>query len=254
MDEIEKLEKMIDGKEIACCIHLAWKGNTGNKKADEQIQLDNVRDALQLLKVLKNVGISRFIGAGTIAEREVLSYHLLDGSTPGVSSKYAISKLSTHLMTKVQCLEYKIEHIWCTIANVYGVGDKTNNIVNYAIDVFTTQKRPSFTEGNQIYDLIDIHDLVRAISIIAEKGQNNYDYFIGSGHPRPLRDYISIIRDNIAPDVKILFGEVPFNGVSLGVEDYNIDKIRSLGYEPRVTFEDGIIDLLKWRKDMERWI
>ena len=44
-----------------------------------------------------------------------------------------------------------------------------------------------------------------------------------------------------------LFGEIPFRGISLGINDYNIDKVRLLGYEPSITFEDGLDALLKWK-------
>ena len=247
MESVDSLEETLTDIKISFCIHLAWKGNTGNLKSDNNTQIENINETLNLIKILKKLNIGKFIGIGTIAEKEILTYNLLDECSLNPSSKYGVAKLSTHLLSKIYCQELNIKHIWCTLGNVYGIGDRTNNIVNRTIEIFSSNDRPAFTSGDQLYDLIYIEDLINALIIAATKGKNNCDYYLGSGDPRPLKEYIKIIRDKVNPKKDIYFGEVPFNGKSLTYSDYSIDKIQKLGYTPFTSFEIGIDNLLNNR-------
>ena len=132
MEEIEKLPQMIKDRDIKCCIHLAWEGSTGKARADAKLQLKNIEWSVELVKAISKMDIQRFVGAGTLAEKDVLSYHLADGAVPNGVSMYGIAKIAAHFMSKTQCSVLNIEHIWCLLSNTYGVGNTTDNFVNFA--------------------------------------------------------------------------------------------------------------------------
>lgn len=249
LSEIESLAEKIK-EPVDCLIHLAWAGSFGDARADYALQLKNCEYALRTVDVCEKMGIPRFVGVGTLAEKDVLNYHMDDGATPNAVSIYGIAKLNTQLMTKAECTKLNIEHLWCQLSNTYGVGNTTNNFVNMASKKILSGQRASFTEATQTYDFVYITDTVRAIYAVADRGKKNCLYYLGSGHPRLLRQYIEAIRDAIDPEYPLYFGEVPFNGKSLPKEAYSTDKLcTDTGFTAQISFEDGIGKTVKWLKE-----
>ena len=252
MEQIEDLPRFLQDEEIDSCIHLAWLGSFGDARADYRLQLKDVEWSLRLVDVLKKMGIGRFVGAGTLAEKDVLNYHMKDGATPNNVSCYGIAKLTAHFMTKARCSAYGIEHIWCYLSNTYGVGDTTNNFVNMASRKMLRGERAAFTAGEQTYDFVYIEDTVRALLAAAQGGQKNCSYFLGSTKERPLKEYITIIRDTIDPSIQLYLGEIPFNGTPLAKEEYSTEKlVRDTGYCPQISFEEGIKKTVEWLQTEE---
>lgn len=251
LEEIHKLPQLIKDSDIDTCIHLAWAGSFGNDRADYEMQLLNCKYALDVVSVVAKMGVKRFVGAGTLAEKDVLNYHMDDGATPNAVSIYGVAKLNAQLMTKALCTKLNVEHIWCYLSNTYGVGNTTNNFVNMASKKILGGERASFTIATQTYDFVYITDTVRAIFFAAAKGKTNTSYYLGSGSQRPLKEYIKIIRDTIDPDYPLYFGEVPFNGKSLLTDAYSVRKLKDdTGYEALVSFEDGIKLTIDWLKTL----
>jgi nucleoside-diphosphate-sugar epimerase len=231
----EKVHEKVD-----LCIHLAWTGNTGQERTNVRLQLKSIGTSIDLLHSLHTLNVKRFVGIGSIAEKEVIKYHLSDGSTPNPVSTYGVSKLMAHMLTKVKCNELGIEHIWCQLGNTFGPGDGTRNFINSTIDKLKTNDRASFTKGDQIYDFVYVDDAAKGIWTASTKGLSNYSYYIGSGNPCPLKNYILEMRDLISPTKPIVFGEIPYNGISLDFKDYDISPLSLMGYQPSTSFADGI--------------
>lgn len=252
MRDIEKLPEIIPDRDIDVCIHLAWAGSSGNARADYTLQLLNIQYSMNVVDVMAKMNVKRFVGAGTLAEKDVLNYHMADGSTPNAVSIYGISKVTTHFMTKAECSKLGIEHIWCYLSNTYGVNNTTNNFVNMASKLMLNGEHAAFTSGEQMYDFVYITDTVRAIYAAADSGHTNCSYYLGSTKPKKLKEYITIIRDTINPDIQLYLGEIPFNGIPLPPEAYSTDKLEAdTGYKPTVSFEAGIESTINWLKSIQ---
>ena len=225
LSEVYKLSEIVTDRDIDVCIHLAWAGSFGDARTAYDLQLQNVKYALNLVDVLPKMNIKRFVGAGTLAERDVLNYHPTDGATPNAVSIYGIAKITANYMTKVECSKLGIEHVWCLLSNTYGVGNTTNNFVNMASRLMLENRRAAFTSGEQTYDFVYVTDTVKGIYHASAFGKANTSYYIGSDQARPLKEYIRIIRDTINPDIELYLGEIPFNGTSLSKESYDTTKL-----------------------------
>lgn len=250
-ENISKLEDIVPDRDIDAFIHLAWEGSTGDARSDYSKQLMNVKYAMDAVHVASRMNIKRYIGAGTLAEKDVLNYHAGDGAVPNAVSIYGIAKISMHFMTKAECTKLGIEHIWCYLSNTYGVGNTTGNFINFACRTMLSGKRAAFTAGEQMYDFVYITDTARAICAATEKGKRNTAYYLGSGACRKLKEYIKIIRDTIDPEIPLFLGEIPFNGIALDEKEFNTDKLFSdTGYKPAVDFEQGIYETVEWLKSL----
>lgn len=249
MEQIERLPELILDRDIDTCIHLAWAGSSGAQRADYTVQLQNVQYTMKVVDVLADMRVKRFVGAGTLAEKDVLNYHGMDGATPNAVSIYGIAKITAHYMTKAECTRLGIEHIWCYLSNTYGEGNTTNNFVNMASRIMLEGKSADFTSGEQMYDFVHVEDTVRAICAVADKGRTNTAYYLGSGHERRLKEYIRLIRDAVDPDIELHLGAVPFHGIPLREEAYDASKLaEDTGFRAEIPFEEGIQRTVRWLK------
>ncbi len=250
---VSALDSIVTDRDIDTCIHLAWAGSTGDARADYDLQLQNVKYSLDVVNSISKMGIKRFVGAGTLAEKDVLNYHPTDGATPNAVSNYGVAKIGAHFMTKSECNRLGVEHVWCYLSNTYGVGNRTGNFVNFACRVMLSGKRAAFTAGEQTYDFVYITDTVRAIIAAASKGKNNNAYYLGSTKQRKLKEFIADIRNAIDPQIELHLGEIPFNGIPLDAQAFDCSKlVNDTGYQPTVDFKDGIKLTVKWLKEVEK--
>ena len=249
LDNIFELTNRIEKNKYDTIYHLAWAGTSGPLRADYEMQIKNVKYTLDVINMFSQIGGKKFIGAGTLAEYDNLAYIPLDGATPNAVSMYGAAKISAHYLSKIECNRLGVEHIWGVFSNIYGVGNTTNNFVNFASKLMLKGEKAAFTKGEQNYDFVYITDFIQGLYLLGVSGKNNSEYFIGSGKCRRLKQYIELIRDSIDKNIPLYLGEIPFNGVSLEEKQLSIEKLtKDTGYLPKVSFEDGIERTISWLK------
>ena len=74
---------------------------------------------------------------------------------------------------------------------------------------------------------------------------------IGSGHARPLKEFLTTAGQLVAPEIPLRFGAHIFQGVYVPKEYYDENEAllgQDTGFYPEVSFEEGIRRLAKWMK------
>lgn len=251
MRDFGSLKNSVSDGDIDVMYHMAWIGSSGPARADYALQLDNAKYTCDAVNIAAEMGIKRFVGAGTLAQMDCSAYVGTDGSTPNGVSCYGIAKTAAQHMSKAAANTAGVEHVWCFISNTYGVGNTTMNFVNFASKKMLSGERAAFTAAEQNYDFVYITDTINGLYLCGRNGKPNHSYYIGSGKARQLKEYIKTIRDTIDTSIPLYLGEVPFNGVSLPIEAYSCDSIASdTGYRAEVAFEDGIVKTIEWMKGL----
>lgn len=241
LEEIDKLEGILEKEYYDIVFHLAWSGTCGIERSDYVLQSNNIRATLDVVHTAAKLGIKRFVGAGTIAEYDNLCYLPNDGAVPDSIAMYGSAKIAAHFMSKIECNKLGMEHVWGIFSNIYGPDSEVNNFVKYAADTMLAGERAAFTAGEQYYDFVYISDFINGLYLMGEYGKANHEYFIGSGAPRKLKEYIYAIKDAIDENIELYMGEIPFHGISLKPEQLSIKKLQNdTGYVPLVDFEWGI--------------
>ena len=227
--------------EYSCFFDLAWAGTSGPMRADYTVQLDNVRLTCDFVKLAAMIHCPRFIYASSINEMETYEYLQSDNIEPSGGYIYGTGKLAAHLMGETYAYMNGIEFIPVIITNIYGVGEKSARLIYTSILKLLKGEHCSFTEGHQTYDFIYITDAINSIAEVAEKGKAFNRYYIGSGEPKPLRDFLLQMRDIVAPNSELGLGDIQFKGVSVNYNQFDAKKIeKDTGYRNKVSFEDGI--------------
>lgn len=236
-----ELEEISEGKYADVMFHLAWGGTFGDARNDKPLQDKNEQYALDAVRLAARLGCSVFVGAGSQAEYGRVEGALTSDTPCDPENEYGRAKLRASVSTRELCHELGIRQIWPRILSIYGPYDGEKTMVMSLISQLLAGKKPSLTKGEQVWDYLYADDAAEAMMLLAEKGMSGGIYPIGSGDPRPLREYIEMIRDTIDPSLPLGFGEFPYSDKQVMYLCADISKLREdTGFVPKVSFEEGI--------------
>lgn len=225
--------------------HFAWEKTTVGGRDDVDCQLKNVAYALDAARLAKACGCKAFVGAGSQAEYGVTDVPL-NGKTPAFpESGYGIAKYTAGRLTRLLCGQLGIRHNWVRILSVYGKNDSENTLISYLVRSFQAGEIPKLTKCEQVWDYLNASDAGEAFRAIGERGKDGKIYVLGSGSPRPLREYVEEVRDCVAPTLEIGFGEkeyYPHQPMLLAADIRELTE--DTGWKPKKTFREGIREIL----------
>lgn len=239
--DVASLTEVIPQQEYMCFFHLAWAGTSGPARADYEVQLNNVKLTCDYVKLSSAIGCKRMVYASSINEMETYEYLQSDDAEPVGGYIYGTGKLAAHLMGETVAKLNDVEFIPVIITNIYGVGEKSARMIYTSINKLLNKEHCSFTSGYQTYDFIYITDAINSIIAVSEKGKAFNRYYIGSGEPKPLREFLLEMRDVVAPDAELGLGDIPFKGADISYDQFDLKKVeRDTGYINQVPFGIGI--------------
>lgn len=245
--EVFELVSLIPADNYNCFFHLAWAGTSGPNRANYEMQLNNVKLACQYVELCSKIGCKRFLYASSINEMETYEYLQSDDIEPSGGYIYGTGKLAAHLMGETVAKANNIDFIPVIITNIYGVGEKSARMIYTSIVKLIKKEHCSFTEGFQTYDFIYITDAINSIVEVSEKGKPFNRYYIGSGEPKPLREFLLTMRDIVDPKAELGLGDIPFKGIDISYSQFDLKKVeKDTGYKNEISFENGIKMTADW--------
>lgn len=234
--------------------HLAWEGSAGVSRADYDLQMKNALCTVECIKVAKQIGCRRFVCAGSIMEKEAMAVLNEQGSHPGMGYIYGIGKLAAHCMGKSVAASEDIEFIWGVITNAYGEGELSPRFVNTTLRKVISGETLKFTAATQNYDFIHVDDAAKAFRLIGEYGKPFCEYVIGSGDAKPLKNFIAELKESLAPESELVFGDIPFTGVNMPLEAFSTEQTENdCGFRPEISFSDGIKRTMEWLREADKY-
>ena len=220
--------------------NFAWVGKGGPQRADYDLQMANVKAALDFYREAVRLGCKRYVCAGTIGE---LMVELPECS--GIRSQnfvYVNAKNFLHRVLNSIEEPDRCRVIWARLGNLYGGGDSGGNIVAYAMGKLAAGEKAVFGPAEQPYDFVHAHDCARALAAIGlSDGVTSGEFYLGSGDVRPLKDYLRAVGRVMGRPDLIEIGGRPDDGTRYRAEWFSIDRLtKETGYVPEIKFEDGI--------------
>src|SRR5438874_12056057 len=209
----------------------------------------NVMGTIQVLEAARHAKIRKLVYAASsscygLAEEIPTTEHApIRPEYPYALSKYMGEEAVLH-WGRV----YRLPVNSIRIFNAYGTRSRTSGAYGAVFGVFLAQKLAGkpFTivgDGSQRRDFVYVTDVARAFYLAATSGRVNEVYNVGAGDPQPVNRL-----------VELLGGEVVHLPKRPGEPDCtwaDISRIRrDLGWEPRVSFEQGVGMMLK---NIEYW-
>ena len=254
---ITKIESCVDAslveklpvEEYDAFYHLAWKGVNGADKANPSVQLANIQMAIDCADICKKLNVKKYLCAGTVAENATFSLPNLEKTSGGMM--YGVAKHACHLILEDYCKNIGQQFVWMQFSNIYGVGNKTGNLVSYTLGELMTGNEATFGPALQPYDFIYVDDLIEAVYRLGEKETNKAFYYIGSGSPRQLKKYLLRIGQLAGYADKVGIGIRPDDGIKYSMDMFcNDDLVDAVGEYVSTDFDNGINKTIEWLKSL----
>lgn len=204
----------------------------------------NVDGTMAVLEAARQNGVKKFIYTASSSCYGIPdTYPTAEGAAVQPQYPYAFTKYIAESYAFFWSRMYKFPVLSLRLFNVYGPRSRTSGTYGAVLGVFLAQKlagRP-FTvvgDGTQRRDFIYVEDVARAFLAAAESDAANEVFNVGTGAPQEINTLVSL-----------LGGEVTFIPKRPGEPDCTwaeISRIKQrIGWEPRVSFEQGIARVLE---------
>jgi nucleoside-diphosphate-sugar epimerase len=206
--------------------------------------LNNVRAVLGVLEAVRRYGKARVVVLGTDKEYGEVEDADEDAPVARNSGVYGASKLAATFLALAYRQEFGLDVTVARSVNIYGPGDTNlTRIVPKAIWSF--MKGVPFTlyvpTGKRAYIYID--DLVNALITIAEKGR---DYPVINVCSRDVKSSDEVVKEILKYFPNGVVKEVPSPYPEIRSQSLRCDKLKSLGWQQTVSFEEGIRRTVEW--------
>jgi len=175
-------------------------------------------------------------------------------STPGGGETvYALTKVDQEKLVLLWGKQTGIPTVALRYSCTYGPRQSLFNPYTGVIAIFCTrllnhQPPVMYEDGGQTRDLCFVEDIARANLLVAESDKlDGLPVNAGSGRATSVRDLAGIIAAQLGVKLEPLArGEFRPGEIRSLISD--ISRIRTIGYEPQVTIEQGIARYIEWIK------
>jgi dTDP-L-rhamnose 4-epimerase len=189
------------------------------------------------------------VGAALLATDEHSKIH--------PSSVYGLSKQAQEEMTLMVGKAINIPAVALRYQNVYGPGQSLTNPYTGILSIFSTRIQNGndidvFEDGEETRDFVYISDVVDATVLALTRDEANYkSYNVGSGVATSVTEVANTLKASYRSDVAInVTGAFRLGDIRHNYAD--LSQIRNdLGFEPKVSFPDGIAEFAKWVDSQE---
>lgn len=181
----------------------------------------------------------------------------LETKVQEASSVYAITKKFQEEIVINVGKAYNLLTVALRYFNVFGPRQSLSNPYTGVAAIFMSRLKNNqqpliFEDGNQLRDFVSIYDVVQANILAMEKDEANYESFnVGSGQPITIKQIVKTIAKLCGKEIEPIITHKYRKG-DIRHCFADITKIKEkLGYEPKISFEKGMKELIEWAADKE---
>ena len=217
--------------------------------------LTNVVGTQTLLDSALHAGIQKFVHVSTDEVYGSIDTGSWDEHCPvEPNSPYSASKASSDLIARSYHRTHGLPVCITRCSNNYGPYQFPEKViplfVTNLVDGLTV---PLYGEGANVRDWLHVDDHCRAIHLVATEGRPGEIYNIGGGQELSNRELTELLLEICGADWDRVVKVEDRKGHDLRYS-VAIDKISAqLGYQPRVTFRDGLRETVAWYVDHRDW-
>ncbi|MBK7140004.1 MAG: NAD-dependent epimerase/dehydratase family protein, partial [Bacteroidetes bacterium] len=173
------------------------------------------------------------------------------------NSIYGLTKYNQEQAVLIACKSLNIPAVAFRYQNVYGPGQSLKNPYTGILSIFSTRIRNGnglniFEDGLESRDFVYIDDVVNATILGLENETVESDYFnVGLGKPITVLEVAKALEKNYNTTVNIeISGQFRIGDIRHNFADLTKVKAK-LGFEPSVSFDEGIMRFVNWVKGQE---
>ena len=170
---------------------------------------------------------------------------------------YALSKRDQEELCLIYGRTYGIPVTALRFFNIYGTRQALSNPYTGVAAIFASrmmngQQPMVFEDGQQMRDFVSVYDIVRANMLAMESRAADGEVInVGCGKPISILDVAKILAKSLGKDMEPVISQ-KYRAGDIRHCYADLTKARELlGYEPRVTHEEGFKELAEWLSEQE---
>lgn len=217
----------------------------------------NVKGTMTLLQAAKEFNIERYLQVSTDEVYGTLgdTGYFTETTPLAPNSPYSASKAGADMLVRAYYETYKVPTLITRCSNNYGPYQYPEKLIPFFISrLLKGEKVPVYGDGLNVRDWLYVYDHCAAIDTVLHKGRVGEVYNIGGHNEKTNLEITHLILDAMNKDES----SIEYVQDRLGHDRrYAIsnDKITSeLGWEPSVTFEEGILLTIDWYLNNKAWM
>ena len=241
-------------------------GIIANSEKPVEFLIENLTIQNNVIQAAADFGAAKllFLGSSCIypklAPQPISEDSLLTGPLEPTNDAYALAKIAGIKLCQSYAKQYGKNFISAMPTNLYGPNDNFDLRSSHVLPALIRKVHEAKTSGARTVavwgtgtprrEFLHVDDLADACLFLL----NNYDspeiVNIGCGEDFTIRELVETVCETLGFDGDLVFDTSKPDGTPRKL--LNIEKIRSLGWTPRIPLREGILDAYAWFLQLAR--
>jgi GDP-L-fucose synthase len=236
-------------------------GIMANKTRKAEFLYDNLMIQSNIINSSYNYGAKKllFLGSSCIypkmATQPITEDQLMTGALEPTNDAYAIAKIAGIKMCQAYREQYGFNAISLMPTNLYGPNDNFNLESSHVLpamirkfhDAVPGESITIWGDGTPRREFLHVDDLAEACYICMQKYDESEHLNVGTGEDITIKELVLKVTGVVGFMGNIRWDRTKPNGTPRKV--LNVDKIKALGWEPKVDLREGIEKTYDWYKE-----
>jgi len=221
---------------------------------------DNLRIQVNVMDAAQEADVDRllFLGSSCIyprlAPQPIKEEYLLTGHLEPTNDAYAIAKIAGIMQVQAVRRQYGKHWISAMPTNLYGPGDnfspQRSHVLPALIRRFVEAKEAgaesvtNWGTGSPLREFLHVDDLADAIVFLLENYDSPETINVGTGEDLSIRAIAELVAHVVGFTGTIEWDPTKKDGTPRKLLD--VSRLRSLGWAPRISLEDGLAQTVEW--------
>jgi GDP-L-fucose synthase len=238
-------------------------GIMSNKTCKAEFLYDNLMIQSNIINSSYNYGVKKllFLGSSCIypkmATQPITEDQLMTGALEPTNDAYAIAKIAGIKMCQAYREQYGFNAISLMPTNLYGPNDNFDLESSHVLPAMIRKFHEAVQEdkivmlwgdGSPMREFLHVDDLAEACYVCMQSYNEAEHINVGTGEDLTIKELSKIISIIIGYNENMIAWDTNKpNGTPRKV--LNVDKIKSLGWSPKIGIRQGIYETYQWYKN-----
>ena len=232
-------------------------GIHANNKYPAEFIHDNLMIQTNVIDAAYRNGVKKlvFLGSSCIypkmAKQPITEDALMTGPLEPTNDAYATAKIAGIRMCRAYRQQYGFNAISLMPTNLYGPNDNFDLLNSHVLPAMIRKfheaddKVTLWGDGSAMREFLHVDDLAEACYTCMEKYDEPEPINVGTGEDVTIKELAETVSDIVGNKI-IWWDTSKPNGTPRKV--LNVNKLKSLGWEPKISLRDGIQSTYEWYK------
>jgi GDP-L-fucose synthase len=239
-------------------------GIMANNTYKAQFLYENLMIQSNIIHQSYNFGVKKllFLGSSCIypkfVTQPITEDQLMTGPLEPTNDAYAIAKIAGIKMCQSYREQYGFNAISLMPTNLYGSNDNFDLVTSHVLPAMIAKFHEALNhsdyyevklwgDGSAMREFLHVDDLAEACYVCMKHYENSEHVNVGTGEDVTIKELAETIANIVGYARDINWDTTKPNGTPRKV--LNVDKVKSLGWKPSISLEDGIRSTYEWYKE-----